>query len=109
MDQTDQPSSMCHIKSIHMYPLPSMDLKSVPFCLLLGEGVLHSGSSVDGLILLTNYRVYLQARETHFHIPLGLIETVETKELFYLNIGCKDARTYKWASVYITETEIDVN
>lgn len=95
MDPTDQPNSMCHIKSIHMYPLPPMDVTSVPFCLLTGEAVLHSGTSVDGPILLTNYRLYLQARETHYHIPIGLMETVENKELFYLNIGCKDARTYK--------------
>lgn len=95
MDTTDQPNSICHIKSIHMYPLPPMDDISVPFCLLTGEAVLHSGTSVDGPILLTNYRLYLQARVTHYHIPIGLIETVENKELFYLNIGCKDARIYK--------------
>lgn len=95
MDSTDQPNSMCHIKSIHMYPLPLIDTTSVPFPLLTGEGVLYSGITVDGPIILTNYRLYLQARETHYHIPMGLVEFVENKELFYLNIGCKDARTYK--------------
>ncbi|XP_030754837.1 myotubularin-related protein 3 isoform X2 [Sitophilus oryzae] len=96
MDVVDQPNSICHIQSIHMYPLqPPEPDKSVPFGLLAGEMVLHIGSSVDGLIAVTNYRLYLQNGENQFYIPLGLIENVEIRELFYLQLFCKDARTYR--------------
>ncbi|XP_074030233.1 phosphatidylinositol-3,5-bisphosphate 3-phosphatase MTMR4 isoform X2 [Leptinotarsa decemlineata] len=95
MDISEQPNSICHIQSIHMYPLQSTNLKDLPFNFLNGEHVLHSGISVDGLILITNYRFYLQSRNQPFHIPIGLIEIAEVKELFNLHIGCKDARTYR--------------
>ncbi|KAG5900296.1 hypothetical protein JTB14_000822 [Gonioctena quinquepunctata] len=95
MDSSDQPNSICHIQSIHMYPLQSTNLKEMPFNLLNGENVLHSGISVDGVIIVTNYRFYLQSRNKPFHIPTGLIEVIEVRELFNLHIGCKDARTYK--------------
>ncbi|CAH1126868.1 unnamed protein product [Ceutorhynchus assimilis] len=96
MDIVDQPNSICHIQSIHMYTLQPVDPeKPPPFGLLAGETVLHSGISVDGQIVVTNYRIYLQNGENQYHIPLGLIETIEIRELFYLQLFCKDARTYR--------------
>lgn len=96
MDAVDQPNSICHIQSIHMYPLqPAEPHKPPPFGLLTGEMVLHSGNAVDGLIVLTNYRFYLQNGDNQYHIPLGLIESLEIRELFYLQLFCKDARTYR--------------
>ncbi|CAG9820540.1 unnamed protein product [Phaedon cochleariae] len=95
MDSSDQPNSICHVQSIHMYPLQPTSLQEIPFNLLHGENILHSGISVDGVIIVTNYRLYLQARNKPYHIPSGLIELVEIKELFNLYIGCKDARTYR--------------
>ncbi|XP_019754640.2 myotubularin-related protein 3 isoform X2 [Dendroctonus ponderosae] len=96
MDTVDQPNSICHVQSIHMYPLPPVEAqKAMPFGLLVGEMVLHSGTSVDGLIFATNYRLYLQNGENQYHIPLGMIEIIEIRELFYLQLYCKDARTYK--------------
>lgn len=96
MDTTDQPSSICHIQPIQMYTLRSTETKtSLPFLLLSGESDIHVGTSVDGLIVITNYRLYLQIGANQHHVPLGLIELVEHKDLFYLQIGCKDARTYR--------------
>ncbi|XP_060533012.1 myotubularin-related protein 3 [Cylas formicarius] len=96
MDKTDQPNSICHIQSIHMYQLQASDHeKLVPFALLTGETALYAGVSVDGLIVVTNYRLYVQNGANQHHIPLGLIEFVEIRELFYLHVFCKDARTYK--------------
>ncbi|CAH1163129.1 unnamed protein product [Phaedon cochleariae] len=40
-------------------------------------------------------RIVWEARNKPYHIPSGLIELVEIKELFNLYIGCKDARTYR--------------
>ncbi|XP_049825231.1 myotubularin-related protein 4 isoform X2 [Aethina tumida] len=97
MDTTDQPNSICHIQPIQMYPLNSHaeSDKPVPFVLLAGEEQHHHGVSVDGLIVITNYRLFLQTGSNQYHVPLGLIEVVENRELFYLQIGCKDARTYR--------------
>lgn len=96
MDSTDQPNSICHIQHIQMYQLPTTDSKvCVPFTLLCGEAVVHATTSVDGLLVLTNYRLFLQLCESQHHVPLGLIENVEHRDLFYLHIGCKDARTYR--------------
>ncbi|CAG9831031.1 unnamed protein product [Diabrotica balteata] len=95
MDTTDQPNSICHVQSIHMYPLQPSNTKDVPFNLLAGETVLHVGHSVDGVVVVTTYRLYLQSRSKPFHIPVSLIEVVEIRELFNLHIGCKDARTYR--------------
>lgn len=97
MDTTDQPNSICHVQHIQMYQLPVTDSKFLPpFNLLHGEVVVHHSNSVDGLLVLTNYRLFLQLCNYQNHIPLGLIETVEHRELFYLHIGCKDARTYRF-------------
>lgn len=97
MDTTDQPNSICHIQPIQMYQLPTTDSKiNAPFPLLAGEAVVHAGTSVDGLLVLTNYRLYLELCDSQQHVALGLIEIVEHRDLFYLHIGCKDARTYRY-------------
>lgn len=96
MDLNDQPNSICHVQAIQMYQLPNIDSKiDLPFSLLNGEDVSHCGSSVDGLLVLTNYRLFLNVCDSQHHVPLGLIEVVEHRDLFYLHIGCKDARTYR--------------
>ncbi|CAH0548600.1 unnamed protein product [Brassicogethes aeneus] len=96
MDTTDQPNSICHIQPIQMYPLATADSdKPLPFALLAGEVQHHHGTSVDGLVVVTNYRLFLQIGTSQYHVPLGQIEVVENRELFYLQIGCKDARTYR--------------
>ncbi|XP_050311244.1 myotubularin-related protein 4 isoform X2 [Anthonomus grandis grandis] len=93
---SDQPNSICHIQSIHMYTLQHPDPpKPPPFSLLVGEMIINSGNSVDGTIVVTNYRLYLENGENQYHIPLGLIETIEIRELFYLQLFCKDVRTYR--------------
>lgn len=97
MDTTDQPNSICHVQHIQMYQLPKTDMAvPLPFRLLAGEAVAHAGNSVDGLLVLTNYRLYIQLCDSQHHVPLGLIELLEHRELFYLHIGCKDARTYRY-------------
>ncbi|KAF5304213.1 hypothetical protein FQR65_LT08020 [Abscondita terminalis] len=96
MDLNDQPNSICHVRAIQMYQLPNINSKiHLPFALLNGEDVSHCGNSVDGLLVLTNYRLFLNLCDSQHHVPLGLIELVEHRDLFYLHIGCKDARTYR--------------
>nr|XP_022920445.1 myotubularin-related protein 3 [Onthophagus taurus]XP_022920446.1 myotubularin-related protein 3 [Onthophagus taurus]XP_022920447.1 myotubularin-related protein 3 [Onthophagus taurus] len=97
MDTTDQPNSICHVRPIQMYPMPptTADKIDLPFVLLAGESVTRTGTSVDGLLVLTSYRLYVQLCDTQHHIPLGLIESVEQRELFHLHISCKDARSFR--------------
>ncbi|XP_057669078.1 myotubularin-related protein 3 isoform X1 [Diorhabda carinulata] len=96
MDSTDQPNSICHVQSIHMYPLLPSNIKDIPFTMLSGETVQHYGYSVEGLVIITNYRLFLQMRNRPgSHIPVSLVENVEVREMSTLFIGCKDARSYK--------------
>lgn len=32
------------------------------------------------------------------NVPLGLIESIEARDIFYLHIYCKDAHTFRWVS-----------
>lgn len=88
-----------HVNQLQMYPLPTGVADDAqpppPFALLPGEGVIHSGHSVYGGLALTNYRLFLQLCDTQHHIPIGLLEAVEQRDLFFLHVGCKDARTYR--------------
>ncbi|XP_018323498.1 myotubularin-related protein 4 isoform X3 [Agrilus planipennis] len=86
MDIIDEPSGIPNAQGTQL---------NLPFLLLNGEKMVHTGNSVDGVLVLTNYRLFLQLCENHHHVPLGLIEVVEHRDLFYLHIGCKDARTYR--------------
>lgn len=57
----------------------------------------YLGRTDDGVLALSNYRVFLQRKSTNeeISIPLGLIETVQSRDLFHLIIYCKDASTVK--------------
>lgn len=68
---------------------------SVPFILLSGEYAQYVGRTSDGLIALSNYRIFLQQRDTTYLIPLGVIESIECREIFFLYLLCKDTKSYK--------------
>lgn len=108
MDTTDEPSFVMNSYTNKTYEPPAIKTK-VPqlFPLLPGEGIVHYGKSSDGHMVLTNYRLYLQLCGSQHHIPLGLIEIVEHRDLFYLQIGCKDARTYRY--VLISKIKVPVS
>lgn len=61
-----------------------------------GEGVKNIGETTDGGVLaLTNYRIFVLRRKQEKSVPLGLIDTVQSRDLFHLIINCKDANTVK--------------
>lgn len=71
---------------------------SIPFPKMTGEFVTYSGRTTEGVIILTNFRVFLSynsTRETGIPIslPLGAIELVEIRDLFYLYIYSKFVRS----------------
>lgn len=57
----------------------------------------YLGRTEDGLLALTNYRLFINnpANSTEISIPLGLIEGIQIKELFHIFVNCKDATVYK--------------
>jgi myotubularin-related protein 3/4 len=96
---TEQPSSLqsiCHVRACELYPKRTLQADdahlSVPFVPVCGEGVEFLGRTADGILALSNYRLYLLLKDTYYSIPLGLIEVIEIKEIFCLHVGCKDAR-----------------
>lgn len=68
---------------------------SIPFIPLAGEYAEYVGRTSDGLISLSNYRVFLTQRETTYHVPLGIIESIECREIVFLYLLCKDTKSYK--------------
>ncbi|KAF0295721.1 Myotubularin-related protein 3 [Amphibalanus amphitrite] len=72
-------------------------LLPAPFRLLHGEYVVRAGRVVEGRLYLTNYRLYLQADTASglLNVPLGLLETAETRDICYLHVQCKDARAFR--------------
>lgn len=103
MESSEEPSSLqsiCQLRASELYPKASHlecedNTLVIPFVPVSGESVTALGRTSDGVLALSNYRLYLQAGKACCNIPLGLVETVEVKEMFFLHIGCKDARSLR--------------
>ncbi|KYN28958.1 Myotubularin-related protein 3 [Trachymyrmex cornetzi] len=105
MESSEEPTSLqsiCHLHASELFPKHTNfecedETLTIPFTPLSGESVVALGRTTDGVLALSNYRLYLQLNQTCYNIPLGLIEQLEVKEIFYLHIGCKDARSLSCA------------
>ncbi|XP_076232140.1 phosphatidylinositol-3,5-bisphosphate 3-phosphatase MTMR4 isoform X2 [Calliopsis andreniformis] len=105
MESSEEPTSLqsiCHLHASELFPKHTHfecedQTLTVPFTLLSGEFIVALGRTSDGVLALSNYRLYLQLSQTCYNIPLGLIEQLEVKEIFFLHIGCKDARSLSCA------------
>lgn len=86
---------MEHIKRSDVFPkkmLVSEDNNlRVPFPLLSGESAEYLGRTADGTIVVSNFRLLIRYKDSFINVPLGLIEGVEIRDIFYLHIYCKDA------------------
>jgi len=60
-----------------------------------GECVLFLGETRGGVISLSNYRLYASCPPGFLNIPLGLIDLLEQRDLFFIHIHCKDGRSYR--------------
>lgn len=68
----------------------------IPFPLLSGEYVEYLGRTTEGIVALSNYRLFIRLKEKKFfNIVLGLIDQIECREIFFLYVYCKDARTIR--------------
>lgn len=70
---------------------------NISIFLVAGEAVKYLGRTDDGVLALSNYRIFLLKKSTNeeISIPLGLIESMQSRDLFHLIIYCKDASTVK--------------
>ncbi|XP_055549423.1 myotubularin-related protein 3 isoform X2 [Wyeomyia smithii] len=94
-------SSMCMVKAAELFPKPVLEKEeeklTVRFAELAGESVKYLGQTDDGVLALSNYRLFLLKNSTgaETSVPLGLIESTQVRDLFHLIINCKDASTVK--------------
>ncbi|KAH7960643.1 hypothetical protein HPB49_022002 [Dermacentor silvarum] len=93
------PSSFLNLTGSEAYPkraLVSDDPSLVvPFPCLPGEAVEFLGRSTQGIVALSSYRFFLAGPEQQLNLPLGLLEAVECRDIFYLHLICKDARSFR--------------
>ncbi|XP_053697624.1 myotubularin-related protein 3 isoform X2 [Sabethes cyaneus] len=94
-------SSMCMVKAAELFPKPVLEKEeeklTVHFAELAGESVKYLGKNEDGVLALSNYRLFLLKNSTgaETSVPLGLIESTQVRDLSQLIINCKDASTVK--------------
>ncbi|XP_053668895.1 uncharacterized protein LOC128719295 [Anopheles marshallii] len=94
-------SSMCMVKAAELFPKPILEKEeeklTVRFPELAGESVRFLGQTDDGILALSNYRLFLQKNSTGagVSVPLGLIESMQVRDLFHLIVNCKDASTVR--------------
>ncbi|KAH6933772.1 hypothetical protein HPB50_018251 [Hyalomma asiaticum] len=98
-DGGGHPSSFLNLTGSEAYPkraLVSDDPSLVvPFPCLPGEAVEFLGRSTQGVVALSSYRFFLAGPEQQLNLPLGLLEAVECRDIFYLHLICKDARSFR--------------
>lgn len=115
MDNSEEPTSLqsiCHLRASELFPKPgNCDYKdssvACPFTPLSGESVIALERTSNGILAFSNYRLFLQLSQTCYNVPLGLIEHVEVKELFFLHVSCKDARSFRYDLdfiIYLSQT-----
>ncbi len=89
------------------FPKPSVEadggdcIVDLPFTPVSGEGPRFLGRTKDDtLVALTNYRIFVAPAPSSsplINVPLGLLEAVELRDLFYIHLACKDSRCYRVA------------
>ncbi|XP_043067279.1 phosphatidylinositol-3,5-bisphosphate 3-phosphatase MTMR4 isoform X1 [Drosophila bipectinata] len=112
MSDGSPPPSICFIRAAESYPKSQMEKEDsqllVPFQELPGESIKYLGRTDDGILALSNYRIFLSKKSTAFetYVPLGLIESVQVRDPFQLIVNCKDASTVR-CSFQTTEQCVD--
>lgn len=65
---------------------------ALPFRLICGESLEYECDTTEGILALTNYRLFIKGKNTTFNIPIGVIEQVENRDIFFLHVSGKDGR-----------------
>lgn len=105
VSDSDDSGSLQHVRTSSLYPKKVLKetresaFIPLPFNPLSGEAVEHIDRITDGVLALSNYRIYFQRNGSDgkgdFNVPLGIIESAEVKDMFHIFISCKDVRTYQ--------------
>ncbi|XP_053562320.1 myotubularin-related protein 4 isoform X2 [Bombina bombina] len=95
----EEPPSLEYIQAKDLFPprelVKEEDKLQVPFQVLPGEGVEYLGSANDAVIAISNYRLHIKFKDSVINVPLRMIETVESRDMFQLQIICKDSKVVR--------------
>uniref|UniRef100_A0A8C7PAI9 phosphatidylinositol-3,5-bisphosphate 3-phosphatase n=1 Tax=Oncorhynchus mykiss TaxID=8022 RepID=A0A8C7PAI9_ONCMY len=58
-------------------------------------GVEYLGRANDTIIAISNYRLHIKFKDSIINVPLRLIESVESRDMFQLHIICKDSKVVR--------------
>ncbi|XP_018547391.1 myotubularin-related protein 4 isoform X1 [Lates calcarifer] len=103
------PPSLEYIKAKDLFPQKELvkedDSLQVPFPVLQGEGVEYLGRADEAIIAISNYRLHIKFKDSvintfpgvdnEISVPLRLIESVESRDMFQLHIICKDSKVVR--------------
>ncbi|XP_075450645.1 phosphatidylinositol-3,5-bisphosphate 3-phosphatase MTMR4 isoform X2 [Ascaphus truei] len=93
------PPSLEYIQAKDLFPprelVKEEDKLQVPFQVLPGEGVEYLGSANEAVIAISNYRLHIKFKDSVINVPLRMIETVESRDMFQLQIICKDSKVVR--------------
>lgn len=74
----------------------TINMGLVSFLVVPGESLTYIGCTTDGIIALTEYRIALSRGDNlKKSIPLGMIDSVQCRDLYDLYLHCKDANIIK--------------
>ncbi|CAH2220186.1 myotubularin-related 4 isoform X2 [Pelobates cultripes] len=95
----EEPPSLEYIQAKDLFPprelVKEEDKLQVPFQVLPGESVEYLGSANDAVIAVSNYRLHIKFKDSVVNVPLRMIETVESRDMFQLQIICKDSKVVR--------------
>ncbi|XP_039634424.1 myotubularin-related protein 4 isoform X2 [Perca fluviatilis] len=93
------PPSLEYIKAKDLFPQKELvkedESLQVPFAVLQGEGVEYLGFADEAVIAISNYRLHIKFKDSVINVPLRLIESVESRDMFQLHIICKDSKVVR--------------
>ncbi|XP_054611081.1 myotubularin-related protein 4 isoform X2 [Dunckerocampus dactyliophorus] len=93
------PPSLEYIKAKDLFPHKELVKEDaslqVPFPVLQGEGVEYLGHADEAIIAISNYRLHIKFKDSVINVPLRLIESVESRDMFQLHIICKDSKVVR--------------
>uniref|UniRef100_A0A2K6TAC0 phosphatidylinositol-3,5-bisphosphate 3-phosphatase n=1 Tax=Saimiri boliviensis boliviensis TaxID=39432 RepID=A0A2K6TAC0_SAIBB len=93
------PPSLEYIQAKDLFPPKELvkeeENLQVPFTVLQGEGVEFLGRAADALIAISNYRLHIKFKDSVINVPLRMIDSVESRDMFQLHISCKDSKVVR--------------
>ncbi|KAM7068716.1 phosphatidylinositol-3,5-bisphosphate 3-phosphatase MTMR4 isoform 4-T4 [Molossus nigricans] len=98
------PPSLEYIQAKDLFPHKELvkeeENLQVPFTVLQGEGVEFLGRAADALIAISNYRLHIKFKDSVINVPLRMIDSVESRDMFQLHIACKDSKVVRLCPSY---------